>query len=186
MKRGRTKYNDSESPVFVTSSITSHINAFSINQLADDAVRVMEDVRKEYDMKIFAYCLMPSHYHMIVQSAQKGDLSNFMRKWKSVTARYILKYAKQNSVQLLQQFEESTVKYHLSSKQKYHVWASRFDDLQLKTNETTRIKLNYIHGNPVKKGIVEIPEQYMYSSAGWYDGTGDSIVKLTDIRELLV
>jgi len=186
MKSGRTKYDDSESPVFITSSITSHIKVFSINQLADNTVRLLEDVRKEYDMKIFAYCLMPNHIHRIVQSQNNGELSNFFREWKSVTARNILNYAKQKSPLLLQRFEESAVKYHLSSKQKYHVWASRFDDLQLKTVETIRIKLNYIHENPVKRGIVYIPGQYMYSSAGWYNGTSDSIVKLTDIRELLV
>ena len=185
MKRAKTKYDDSESPVFITSSITSQINVFSINLLADNAIRILEDVRKEYDMKIFAFCLMPSHIHLIIQSVRKGDVSNFMREWKSITARNILNFAKEKSPQLLKQFEEASVKYHLSSKQKYHVWEARFDDLQLKTKETTRIKMNYIHENPVKKEIVEIPEQYMYSSAGWYDGTGESRVRLTDIRELL-
>ena len=186
MKRGRTKYDDSETPVFVTSSITSHINVFKLDSLANKALTQLEDVREKYGMRIFAYCLMPNHIHLILQSNATGDLSNFMREWKSVTAREILTYAEDKSPRLLQQFEKAAEKYHLSNKQRHHVWASRFDDLQLRTSNTIRVKLNYIHENPVRKGIVQKTGDYEYSSAGWYEEIGDSRVKLSDIRDLLV
>ena len=122
---------------------------------------------------------------MILQSRKNGDLSKFMREWKSLTAKEILRFAEENSPELLKQFEKSAEKYHLSSKQKYHIWASRFDDLQLKTLEIAKIKFHYIHDNPVRKGIVMIALQYKYSSAGWYEGKGESVVSLSDIRMIM-
>ena len=185
MKRDRTRYDNSRSPVFVTTTITGHLHIFNESKLAIKVLQLLEEVRGKYEMKIYSYCLMYNHIHMILQSKKNGDLSKFMREWKSLTAKEILKFAKENSPELLKQFEKSAEKYHLSSQQKYHIWASRFDDLQLRTPEIVKIKFHYIHDNPVRKGLVENSSQYNYSSAGWYEGKGETIVSLSDIRTIM-
>ena len=185
MKRGRTRYDNSRSPVFVTTTITGHLHIFNESKLAIKVLQLLEEVRGKYEMKIYSYCLMYNHIHMILQSKKNGDLSKFMREWKSLTAKEILRFAEENSPELLKQFEKSAEKYHLSSQQKYHVWASRFDDLQLITSEIAKIKFHYIHDNPVRKGMAENSSQYEYSSASWYEGKKELIISLSDIRLIM-
>jgi len=45
----------------------------------------------------------------------------------------------------------------------------------------SRKKLDYIHQNPVKCGLVETAEQWEFSSASWYDG-GSSIIEIDDME----
>ena len=188
MKRGRTKYDDSEYLIFVTTSITSHLHVFNEPKLAIKALQLLEEVRKKYEMKIYSYCLMPNHIHMILQSKTKGNLSPFMKTWKALTARAIIKYAEAKDSNLLSKFRDSAKQYDssLGGRQEHQVWVSRFDDLLLRSSEVMRTKVNYIHENPVKKGIVTSAEEFEYSSAGWYGGNGESLIRLTDIRDLLI
>ncbi len=128
---------------------------------------------------------MPNHIHMIAQSKTKGDVSNFIREWKSFSARQIITFAKVRSSALLRAFSDSAKKYGLKEEQDHQIWMPRFDDLQLRSPEVTRIKVNYIHTNPVRKSIIESPEQYLYSSAGWYIGEEERFLTLTDIKAII-
>ena len=188
MKRGRTKYDDSEYPVFVTTTVTDHLVVFDIPQLAKNCLELLEDVREQYRMKLYNYCLMPNHIHLIIQSSIKGDLSQFMKTWKALTARVIIEYAKAKDNKLLSKFRGSAERYNssLGGRQVYQVWASRFDDVQLRSSEVLRTKVNYIHDNPVRNGIVKSPEEFEYSSAGWYESNTEAFVTITDIKRLLV
>lgn len=128
---------------------------------------------------------MPNHIHMIVQSNKKGDISNFIREWKSFSARLIITFAKKKSSALLNVFSESAKKYGLKKEQDHQIWMPRFDDLQLRSPVVARIKVNYIHMNPVRKSIIESPERYSYSSAGWYDRGEERFLTLTDIKGII-
>ncbi|MCH7928860.1 MAG: transposase [Candidatus Dadabacteria bacterium] len=185
MKRGRSKYDDSECPIFITTTITNHINVFQINELAIACLRLLEERRKKYYIRIYCYCLMPNHIHMIAQSIKRGDISNFIREWKSFSARQIITFAKERSSVLLRAFSDSAKKYGLKEEQDHQIWMPRFDDLQLRSPEVARIKVNYIHMNPVRKNMIKSPEQYSYSSAGWYDGGAERFLTLTDIKAII-
>ena len=127
---------------------------------------------------------MPNHIHMIAQSRIKGDISNFIREWKSFSARQIITFAKERSSALLKAFSDSAKKYGLKE-QDHQIWMPRFDDIQLRSPKVTRIKVNYIHMNPVRKNMIELPWQYSYSSAGWYIGEEERFLTLTDIKAII-
>jgi len=44
------------------------------------------------------------------------------------------------------------------------LWNKRFDDLVITTEKQFLIKLDYIHNNPVKRGLVERPDKWRFSS----------------------
>jgi hypothetical protein len=53
---------------------------------------------------------------------------------------------------------------------RFSLWKPRFDDVIIISEEQMRTKLNYIHNNPVKAGLVSNPEDDRYTSAGdWLD-----------------
>lgn len=45
----------------------------------------------------------------------------------------------------------------------------RFDDVVIRSTKVLLTKINYIHWNPVKKGLAKVPETYIHSSAGFYE-----------------
>ena len=53
----------------------------------------------------------------------------------------------------------------------YQFWQQENHPVQLTTVSFTLEKLNYVHNNPVKAGIVEKPEDYLLSSARDYNST---------------
>jgi hypothetical protein len=53
---------------------------------------------------------------------------------------------------------------------KYKFWQNEYHPVELFYNEMMDQKLDYIHENPVKEGVVENPEDYLYSSARDYAG----------------
>jgi putative transposase len=52
----------------------------------------------------------------------------------------------------------------------YKFWQNEYHPVELSNNEMMDQKLDYLHDNPVKEGIVERPEDYVYSSARDYTG----------------
>jgi hypothetical protein len=60
----------------------------------------------------------------------------------------------------------------------YQLWQERFDDLAIYSSKIAKVKINYIHDNLVRKGIVERPEEYLYSSARNYILDDHSIIEV--------
>jgi hypothetical protein len=47
-------------------------------------------------------------------------------------------------------------------------WQRRYYDFNVRSADKLREKLTYLHHNPVRKGLADSPEDYSWSSAGWY------------------
>jgi putative transposase len=94
---------------------------------------------REKSIRLMGYVLMPTHIHLISGSLEGGkSISKFMHSIKG------------------------RIREDLQGKGKF--WQDRYDDLLLKSEKQFIIKLNYIHYNPVRAGLVENPEDWPYSS----------------------
>ncbi|HEX9912198.1 MAG TPA: hypothetical protein VGB01_03010 [candidate division Zixibacteria bacterium] len=60
----------------------------------------------------------------------------------------------------------------------YQIWQIGYDDLGVYSPKILRTKIDYIHNNPGKEGLVEKPEDYRYSSARNYILNDHSIIKV--------
>ena len=54
----------------------------------------------------------------------------------------------------------------------------RFDDEVIRNEKMFWSKLQYIHKNPVKAGLVDLPEKYKYLSAGNYVNNDHSVISI--------
>ena len=91
-----------------------------------------------------------------------------MRKWKSLSARFIVDYLTQLNSHWLTVFGNNAQIFERQNVEKYQVWRPRFDDFAIRTPEQFKTKLNYIHENPVRSGLVRRSEDYPYTSARDY------------------
>lgn len=164
MKRKRNLIEDSAYPLFITTTIIRWLPVFSDTEIAVESLRLFESLRIEMNMTVFAYCLMPSHIHAIMKSARMRDISIFMRRWKSLSAKIIIDRSTPFHPEWIMQFEENARHYKVRKDQNHQVWMPRFDDFAIRDDKQFEVKVNYIHGNPLRDGLVENWEDYPYSS----------------------
>jgi putative transposase len=127
--------------MFITTSLVNWQPLFRDAGVGGALVRLLFEVCSVKRVVLFGYCIMPSHIHMIVGHSDGGPaLSAFVQSFKSLSARRLFPNRK-------------------------GIWQRRFDDVVILTEDVFRTKLNYIHQNPVKAGLVAEASDWLFSSA---------------------
>ena len=83
------KFNDPEGTYFITMSTVGWVDVFTRPELKHVIIDSLKHCQKEKGLVINAWCLMPSHLHMIVRTS-KVPLSDIMRDFKKFTAKKIV------------------------------------------------------------------------------------------------
>ncbi len=165
------KFIDPKGKYFVTMGIVYWIDLFTRKELKYIIINSLKYCQQNKGLIINAWCLMPSHLHMIIRSTDKS-LGDILRDFKKHTSKEIVKR--------LDEINESRKEWLIRAFQKsgdklkritgYKVWKDGNHPELLISNKFQEQKLAYIHNNPVESEIVDEPEYYWYSSARNYCG----------------
>ena len=136
-------------------------------------------VNKKYNAQISGYVIMPNHLHLLLYFEKKTHLSDYMRDFKKFTSGEIRRMIEVDGEHEL--LNKLRFKYR---EQKFKIWIDRFDDLAIYKRETFETKLNYIHQNPVRKGLVAFAKDYPYSSAEYYYSGKEGLIPVLHYYEL--
>jgi REP element-mobilizing transposase RayT len=122
---------------------------------------------------------MSNHVHLIVNCNEPFLLKDTIRDLKKYTSKAAIQEiinGKESRRQwMLEIFKQEGEK---DPKNKtFKVWQKGNHALELYSEKFTWEKINYIHRNPVKAGLVIYPEQWLYSSATNYAEKEDLILK---------
>jgi putative transposase len=178
--RSRYKIVDEDNYYFISSSIVNWIPVFTSAKYFNILVDSMKFCQKNRSLKIYNYVIMDNHFHMIVKSEH---LSSVISSLKRFTALELVKAAqKDEKYWLLKQFWSSKKSY--KSESDHQIWQEGFHPQLISSEDMLYQKIDYIHFNPVKRGFVNQPEYWRYSSACNKDGENNLIIKLDDINEL--
>jgi REP element-mobilizing transposase RayT len=107
--------------------------------------------------------------HCIV-SSPNGNLSGTLRDLKSYSAKQIIA-AIQDEPESRREWLELVLAYAArgTSRNKFHqVWQHDYHGVDIRTRPFLQQKMDYIHNNPVRAGLVREPQDYVYSSAADY------------------
>ena len=155
---------------FITLSTTDTLDllhSVEFKHMIIDSLKFCIDYSK---VIIHAWCLIPSHLHMIVYTRQKDDLHDMVIHFKSVSSKKIvesiLSIPEHNRKILLDDLKSN--KEELIEMSNYKVWEEKFYFVELKKHAEIKKKLIQIHSAPVTAGIADEPEDYWYSSARNY------------------
>ncbi|MBN2413242.1 transposase [candidate division KSB1 bacterium] len=169
MGRSRYKIYDNNYPYFVTCTVVNWLPIFSNPQIAQIILDSLLFLINNKRIILHGYVLMENHFHGI---ASGEHLIKEFGLFKSYTARTIVDYCSETSNNwLLSQFKYYKKRY--KTDQEHQVWQED-DHPQAMFNEKVLYqKLEYIHYNPVKRGYIEDPAYWRYSSYKDYmDGKG--------------
>lgn len=127
-------------------------------------LEILERVRRRYRMVVLGYVIMPEHVHLLVSEPQRKNLSVVIQALKLGFVR------------------------SLDGSPPKRFWQARFYDFNVWTENKRVEKLRYMHRNPVKRGLVEFPEQWHWSSYRFYrDGeTGQVRINNTDVMVMRI
>ena len=150
-----------DTPCYFFTSVAHHrLPIFQTDKLKEIMCSALNDARRSSGMLYFAYVIMQEHFHIVTDG--KRSPSDSLRFLNGVSARKIIDYLKEN------EFDASLAKLKQAKKKdgwQYSVWEHHSDKFLLTSDSKFMEKVNYIHNNPVEEGLVERPEDYVYSSA---------------------
>jgi REP element-mobilizing transposase RayT len=144
---------------FFTSVAHDRLPILQTDRLKEIAADAFDEARRSGGFLIFAYVLMPDHYHIITDCHREP--SDTLRYLNGISAKRILddlKLKAPTSLEKLKMFEKKRG-------YKYSVWEHHSDTFLITSESMLMEKVNYIHFNPVRAGLVEHPNDYLYSSA---------------------
>jgi REP element-mobilizing transposase RayT len=108
-------------------------------------IEVLKETVSLWNIKIAAYCLMPNHYHLLLQTPE-GNLSRCMRHINGVY----------------------TQRYNRRNRHDGQLFRGRYKSILLDSDNYLTVLVRYIHRNPLRAGIVNRPEDYAWSSHNGY------------------
>ena len=166
MGRSNYKILEGTAPHFLTCTIIRWLPLFERSDLATIVLDSLRFLQREKRIVLFAYVIMKDHLHLLASS---NDLSKEVGELKSFTARKIIDTLKtQNSSQLLDMLRRAKLQHKRD--REFQVWQEGSHPQGIQGNEMMRQKIEYIHNNPVRKGIVLEAVEWEYSSARNYAG----------------
>ena len=126
----------------------------------------LERVRRWYGIYVAGYVVMPEHVHLLVSEPEGGRLS------------IVIQMLKQNVARQLGQNLRPVSPPDKETRTGQPFWHARYYDFNVWSDEKRIEKLRYIHRNPVKRGLVEKPEDWEWSSFRHHVSGVDGIVEI--------
>lgn len=155
---------------FITFAVVGWVDVFSRKAYRDIVIESLKHCQQFRNLLLHSWCIMSNHLHFIL-SAKNGDLSEILRDFKKYTSKTILKAIQNNPSESRKDWMMPIFRNHgsLNSRNKeFQFWRQDNCPKELYSGLFISQKMNYIHYNPVKAGLVERPEHYLYSSARDY------------------
>ncbi|MBN2103948.1 transposase [bacterium] len=108
---------------------------------------------------VIAYCLMPNHFHLLMKETIDNHLKKTMLSLQTSYAKAINKRFQRNG----------------------HLFQDTYKKIRIENNNQLLRLSRYIHLNPVKAGLVNVPEEWPYSSYHEYAGLRHGSLPATEI-----
>lgn len=163
------KIRDQSKPHYVTFTVVEWADVFTRQIYKDIIIENLNYCIREKGMIVFGYVIMSNHLHLIIQS-KGNDLSGLIRDFKKFTAKAIInqiKTGKESRYEwLLELFSKATESHNRNKT--YQFWKYGNHPEEIYSQKFLWSKLDYIHLNPVRAGLVEKASHYLYSSASNY------------------
>jgi putative transposase len=165
---------------YLTARTYRRTRLFDSERFRRQFVQTLEDLRAALNFKILGYVLMPEHFHLLIWPTQRASPSQIIQSLKERTAIFILRNLRENHQfpWCRRMLERLTLPPTVHLHRPYRVWQRRLYDLNVWSEKKRLQKLDYMHGNPVKRGLVSSPDQWAWSSFRFYSLEDSSVLAM--------
>ena len=167
---------------FLTFTVTDWVDVFTRFNYKKIIIESLDFCKKNKGLRLYAWCLMTNHLHLVCSIDEPFKMSDFLRDYKKHTAKELL-----SEIQLLPESRKEWILYRFEYAGKfdkritnYRFWQDTSHPIEMDSTALIEERINYIHENPVRTGIVANAEDYLFSSARNYAGLS-SLLEIDEI-----
>ena len=150
---------------YITSTLTEWMPLFKYPSVRAIVCEEISRATAECGGHISAYVIMPDHLHLLGYLPNGNLLHKYCKLWRGRSARRITIAAEAND------FRDVLFRMarHASGGARYAVWKEQVRSLPMYNESKLLEKIAYIHANPVRRGLVQHPDDWEYSSWRFYE-----------------
>jgi putative transposase len=163
----RHRYNDDRHPRELTFSCYRGFRFLERERTRTWFLEALAAARTKFRWDLWAYVIMPEHVHLLVYPPEpEADIRHFLRAIKEPVARSAIAFLRSQAPKWL---DKITV--HEGTRVRHRFWQPGGGyDRNVTDLSTLRYMIEYIHANPVRRGLAKQPEDWEWSSARWFCG----------------
>lgn len=157
MSDRRRRFEDQRYVHFVTFSVYRRRRLLDLAHPNRIVLGVLNHQLEAFSAKCIGFVLMPDHVHALIWLPEPRDLQRFLHGWKRMSSFAIRRWYAEHAPQYYAEFGPGD-RFWQPKCYTFHIYSER------KLTE----KLNYLHENPVRAGLVQRATDWRWSSARWY------------------
>jgi putative transposase len=138
-------------------------------------VKALGAIRDRYEFRLVGYVVMPEHVHLLLSEPPKSTPSVVLKVLKHRVARDLRRKKRTG------RDGELRLAFMTGDAGLLRFWQPRFHDFNVYSRYKLRQKLEYMHENPVKRGLVKNPGEWMWSSFSFYEKGEIGLVKIDPV-----
>jgi REP element-mobilizing transposase RayT len=160
MSRSYRVFTDQHYAYFVTWTLVDWLHLFDKEAYRLIVLDALNYLRTQKKTQLNAFVIMSSHIHAILWPDMDVNLSDVIRDFKRFTSRKISKEAEiQSAAEILEVFKRARNQNRMQETSQYQVWQEGSHPEAIFTEKFAHQKMDYIHMNPVRAGLVETADQ---------------------------
>src|SRR5882757_9558828 len=156
-----SKYKTGEDavPHFVTFTVVGWVDVFSTEMYKQVFIESLQYCIANKGLQLHAWVIMTNHVHLII-SSNSNKLEDIVRDLKKFTSRQIILAITKNAGESRKEWMLNMFRYAAGNNNNntlHQFWKQDYHPIELNTNEKLQQRLNYLHKNPVRSGLVWEP-----------------------------
>ena len=166
MSRSRYQFAEPDRPHFLTCTIVEWLPVFTRQETTQILFDSWSYLQQNQGLRLYGFVVLENHCHAI---AQAENLPVTWGHFKSYTARRIIDLLNEHHAEVLLKRMSFARKAQRNDRE-HQLWQEGSHPQVIEGEKMLRQKLDYIHQNPVKRGFIDEPEDWRWSSARSYAG----------------
>jgi len=167
LEKRRKRYNEEGQPRGLTFSCFGGYKFFAKERTRIWLRDALNEARQKFGFQLWAYVIMPEHVHLLVYPGKAArQMSDFLKEVKEPVARAAIAYLAEHAPHWL---ERLTVREGRRVRHRFWQPGGGYDR-NVTSAKVLRAMIEYIHANPVRRGLVARAVDWEWSSARWYAG----------------
>ena len=164
MPWGLKRYQQTGDIHFVTFSCYRRAPLLGNPQARDTFVMTLERARRWYGFYVTGFVVMPEHVHLLLSEPERSNLAVALQMLKQIVSQELNDHGEKPGAP---SFSRS-VREGGAFGRHDPLWQPRYYDFNVYREQKLTEKLDYLHQNPVQRGLVTRPEDWTWSSAQHY------------------
>jgi putative transposase len=148
---------------FITFSCYHRLPLLGTVHARNSFVQVLAVIRDRFVFRLVGYVVMPEHVHLLISEPSRGTPSSVLQKLKQDVSRKLRATSSGSQIRQPQ------------------FWQTRFYDFNVYSLEKKIEKLNYMHMNPLKRGLVTNPKDWPWSSYAFCQEKGTVLISIDPV-----